>query len=88
MAVELVVSPRWISTWFSPSGREDIKPSSCWKSSRVSWQLYFWAMELAWKMLLSNWRGVSAVFSTKKVTRNIRSLRLCRSCNSFLASLP
>lgn len=63
-------------------------PSSCWKSSRVSAQLYFCAMLEVWKMLLSSCRGVSAVLRMRKVSRNIRSLRLCRSCSSFFASVP
>ena len=29
-----------------------------------------------------------AVLTTIKVSRNIRSLRLCRSCSSFFASVP
>ena len=32
--------------------------------------------------------GMSRRVSTRKVTRNIRSFRLCKSCKSFLASAP
>ena len=83
-----VVRVRWISIWLSPRGRLLISPCSCWKSSRTSWQLCFWAMLDAWKMLFSSCRWFSAVFTTRNVTRNIRSFLLWRSCSSFLASAP
>ena len=88
MAVLEVVSPRCISISFRPRGRLLINASSCRKSRRVSWQLYFCAMLEAWNTLLSSCCLLSAVFSTRKVTRNIRSLRDCKSCKIFLASAP
>ena len=51
-------------------------PSSCWKSSRLSAQLYFWAMDAVWKMAFSSFWREAAVFMMRMVTRNILSLRV------------
>ena len=44
--------------------------------------------EAAAKMSFSSFRFVSVMFTTRNVRRNIRSLRLCKSCNRFFASFP
>ena len=88
MAVELVVRPRCISMRFCASGREDIRPCSCWKSSRRRTQLCFWAMLWDWNTLVSSSCSVRPVFITRNVTMNIRSFWLCNSFKSALASLP
>ena len=75
-AVEEVVSPRSILDLIQANRREDISPSSCWKSSRLSAQLYFWAMEAVWKMAFSSFWREAAVFMMRMVTRNILSLRV------------
>ena len=88
MAVELVVRPRWMRTRLWPSGRHDTMPFSCWKSSGISWQLCCCARLCACLTLSASCFLSSAVFITRKVMRNMRSLRLCRSSSSFLASPP
>ena len=86
IAVELVVMPRCISMPLRPRGRLDISPCSCWKSSRFREQLYFCMIPETVKRSLSSSRRVAAVFTTRKVKRNILSLRLCKSVSRFFAS--
>ena len=87
MAVELVVMPRLISMPLWPSGRLERKPSSCWKSSRFKVQLYFWTIPDTVNRSLSSSRRVGAMFTTRKVSRNILSFRLCKSSRRVFASL-
>ena len=62
--------------------------SSCWKSSRRSSQLCFWAMLFAWKIFVPSSCCVFPVFMMSIVSRNILSFWLCSSCRSDLASFP
>ena len=87
MAVELVVMPRWISMPLYPSTSEDTKPCSCCQSSRFKAQLYFCAMPPTVNTSFSSRCRVGAMFTTVKVSRNIRSLRDWRSASSSAASL-
>ncbi len=76
--------PRLISMPLWPSGRLERKPSSCWKSSRFKVQLYFWTIPDTVNRSLSSSRRVGAMFTTRKVSRNIRSFRLCKSSKGSL----
>ena len=87
IAVELVVMPRWISTPLYPRAREETNPCSCCQSSRFRAQLYFCAMPPTVNTSFSSRCRVGARFTTVKVSRNIRSLRDCRSASSSAASL-
>ena len=59
IATAEVVIPRVILIWLTPSGRDDTSPCSCWKSRRVSWQLYFCATPAARNTSFSSLRLVS-----------------------------
>ena len=50
--------------------------------------MFFCAKPAVAKMSLSSFRFVSAMFTTRNVSRNILSFLLCKSCNRFFASLP
>ena len=50
--------------------------------------MFFCAKPAVAKMSLSSFRFVSAMFTTRNVSRNILSFLLCKSCKRFFASLP
>ena len=57
------------------------------QSSRFKVQLYFWTIPDTVNRSLSSSRRVGAMFTTRKVSRNILSFRLCKSSRRVFASL-